>query len=242
MPSCLRFEMHADASFSLLATIAAYALISICRLVFTPDSFRHTKFGLGKLAKPFYLIAFVWNCVVFAVRVARMRLGLSRLMWSVNRLTSRRSRILRPPLPSTMARTSLRTLCLTTVLMIGHLLQCHLCGGDAPWHLFLLLHQPGDLACEQDQCTFVEAWLIQATSTPEEGLGREHATGSRQRLHLICFVRFLRFNSARLGHLAWPCDYTFIYLTLLPVLSTCDINVSFSSAKVGRRRRGCLFL
>lgn len=51
-------------------TIAAYALIAFCRFFFTPGKFTHTKFGLGKFAKPFYLIAFVWCCVVFAVDIA----------------------------------------------------------------------------------------------------------------------------------------------------------------------------
>lgn len=49
------------------ATIAAYALIALCRLLFTPNSFKKSKFSLGPFAKPFYIITFVWNLVVFAV-------------------------------------------------------------------------------------------------------------------------------------------------------------------------------
>lgn len=49
------------------ATIAAYSLIAFCRLVFTPNSFKNTRFGLGVFARPFYAIAFLWNGAVFAV-------------------------------------------------------------------------------------------------------------------------------------------------------------------------------
>jgi amino acid transporter len=52
----------------LAATIAAYALIAFCRLVFTPTSFKNTRFGLGVFARPFYAIAFLWNGLIFAVR------------------------------------------------------------------------------------------------------------------------------------------------------------------------------
>lgn len=52
------------------ATIAAYALIAFCRLAFTPTSFKNTRFGLGAFARPFYLIAFLWNGLVFAVSSA----------------------------------------------------------------------------------------------------------------------------------------------------------------------------
>lgn len=50
-----------------IATIAAYALIAFCRLIFTPNEFKNSKFGLGMWAKPFYVVTFVWNCIVFAV-------------------------------------------------------------------------------------------------------------------------------------------------------------------------------
>lgn len=52
---------------SYAATIAAYSLIAFCRLVFTPNSFKNTRFGLGVFARPFYAIAFLWNGVIFAV-------------------------------------------------------------------------------------------------------------------------------------------------------------------------------
>ncbi|KAI5449189.1 hypothetical protein NCC49_005226 [Naganishia albida] len=50
-----------------IPTIAAYALIAFCRLVFTPTSFKNTRFGLGVFARPFYAIAFLWNGLIFAV-------------------------------------------------------------------------------------------------------------------------------------------------------------------------------
>ena len=77
---------HYDyAKFSSLATIAAYALIAFCRLVFTPKSFKNTRFGLGGFARPFYLIAFLWNGLVFAVSGARCRPS-SRLTSAVSGL------------------------------------------------------------------------------------------------------------------------------------------------------------
>ncbi|KAJ9097597.1 hypothetical protein QFC21_004631 [Naganishia friedmannii] len=50
-----------------IPTLAAYALIALCRLCFTPNSFKSTRFGLGVFARPFYAIAFVWNAILFAV-------------------------------------------------------------------------------------------------------------------------------------------------------------------------------
>jgi translation initiation factor 5B len=50
-----------------IPTIAAYGLIALLRLFFTPDQFKSTKFGLGKFAKPFYVCAIFFNGIVFAV-------------------------------------------------------------------------------------------------------------------------------------------------------------------------------
>lgn len=68
--SCLSaLHNEADPSCSIAATIAAYALIAFCRLVFTPTSFKNTRFGLGVFARPFYAIAFLWNGLIFAVGI-----------------------------------------------------------------------------------------------------------------------------------------------------------------------------
>ena len=48
-------------------TIAAYALISLLRLTMTPNSFKSSTFNLGRFARSFYLIGFVFNAFVFAV-------------------------------------------------------------------------------------------------------------------------------------------------------------------------------
>jgi amino acid transporter len=51
-------------------TISAYALIPLCRLFITPDKFKSTKFALGILSKPAYLIAGCFNIVLFAVLIS----------------------------------------------------------------------------------------------------------------------------------------------------------------------------
>jgi len=51
-------------------TIAAYALIPLLRLVCTPSNFQASHFRLGKWAKPFYVCAFVFNLLVFAVDIS----------------------------------------------------------------------------------------------------------------------------------------------------------------------------
>ena len=48
-------------------TIAAYGLIALLRLTMTPNSFQNSYFNLGRWSKPFYLIAFVFNCILFSV-------------------------------------------------------------------------------------------------------------------------------------------------------------------------------
>jgi len=51
-------------------TVAAYALIPMLRLIFTPNSFRSTCFKLGRLRKPFYLAASIFNTFVVAVMLS----------------------------------------------------------------------------------------------------------------------------------------------------------------------------
>ena len=45
-------------------------MIAFCRLVFTPNAFKSSKFGLGAFARPFYVITVLWNCIVFAVSLS----------------------------------------------------------------------------------------------------------------------------------------------------------------------------
>jgi translation initiation factor 5B len=52
-------------------TIAAYGLIALLRLTMTPNHFHSSHFGLGVLAKPFYVSAVIFNGVVFAVILSR---------------------------------------------------------------------------------------------------------------------------------------------------------------------------
>ncbi|WWD21329.1 hypothetical protein CI109_105813 [Kwoniella shandongensis] len=68
LPSTVAFTSLVSAGG--IPTIAAYALISFCRLVFTPNSFKTSKFGLGPFARPFYIITFLWNCFIFAVNIS----------------------------------------------------------------------------------------------------------------------------------------------------------------------------
>ncbi|KAJ7512465.1 amino acid transporter [Mycena galericulata] len=53
-----------------LPTIAAYGLIALLRLTLTPRDFQGSHFRLGRLAKPFYASAAVFNALVFAVGVS----------------------------------------------------------------------------------------------------------------------------------------------------------------------------
>ncbi|WVQ81148.1 hypothetical protein IAT38_003270 [Cryptococcus sp. DSM 104549] len=68
LPSTVAFTSLVSAAGT--PTIAAYALISISRLLFTPNGFKSSKMSLGVFAKPFYVLAFVWNCVVFATYIS----------------------------------------------------------------------------------------------------------------------------------------------------------------------------
>lgn len=50
-----------------IPTIAAYGLIPLLRLIMTPNEFKSSHFHLGKLAKPFYVCAVLFNGLIFAV-------------------------------------------------------------------------------------------------------------------------------------------------------------------------------
>jgi amino acid transporter len=49
-------------------TIAAYGLIALLRLTFTPHSFKTSHFYLGHWARPMYVSTVLFNGLVFAVR------------------------------------------------------------------------------------------------------------------------------------------------------------------------------
>ncbi|KAL7413172.1 amino acid/polyamine transporter I [Mrakia frigida] len=68
LPSNVAFTSLVSAGA--IPTIAAYSLIALCRLFVTPNEFKHTRFGLGKFGKPFYLIAGIWNAFLFAVLIS----------------------------------------------------------------------------------------------------------------------------------------------------------------------------
>ncbi|KAG9055362.1 hypothetical protein FS842_002427 [Serendipita sp. 407] len=51
-------------------TIAAYGLIALLRLVLTPDAFKTSHYRLGKLGRPFYAIAVLFQGLVFAVDIS----------------------------------------------------------------------------------------------------------------------------------------------------------------------------
>jgi len=48
-------------------TIAAYGLISLLRLTMTPNGFKNSAFYLGKHRRVFYLVAVLFNALIFAV-------------------------------------------------------------------------------------------------------------------------------------------------------------------------------
>ena len=49
--------------------LAAYGLIALLRLIMTPNHFKSSYFYLGRFAKPFYIAAFMFNGLAFAVRI-----------------------------------------------------------------------------------------------------------------------------------------------------------------------------
>lgn len=50
-----------------IPTTAAYGLIALLRLTMTPNDFKGSHFYLGKLRKPFYAAAVLFNALIFAV-------------------------------------------------------------------------------------------------------------------------------------------------------------------------------
>jgi len=51
-------------------TIAAYGLIAVLRLTCTPDNFKSSYFYLGRLAKPFYVSAAIFNALIVVVMLS----------------------------------------------------------------------------------------------------------------------------------------------------------------------------
>jgi translation initiation factor 5B len=65
LPSQVAFTSLVSAGA--VPTMSAYGLIALLRLTFTPDDFQSSHFRLGRLAKPFYACAVLFNALVFAV-------------------------------------------------------------------------------------------------------------------------------------------------------------------------------
>ncbi|EKM59529.1 uncharacterized protein PHACADRAFT_250094 [Phanerochaete carnosa HHB-10118-sp] len=53
-----------------IPTTAAYGLIALLRLVFTPNDFKSSHFYLGKWRKPFYISAVLFNGLIFATQIS----------------------------------------------------------------------------------------------------------------------------------------------------------------------------
>ncbi|KAJ7147949.1 gamma-aminobutyric acid transporter [Mycena filopes] len=51
-------------------TIAAYGLIALLRLTYTPNEFQSSRFRLGRFARPFYVCAVGFNALVFSVMIS----------------------------------------------------------------------------------------------------------------------------------------------------------------------------
>lgn len=65
-------------------TIAAYGLIAVLRLVCTPDNFKSSYFYLGRLAKPFYVSAAIFNALIVAVCFFRIVIDVPGLMLTLS--------------------------------------------------------------------------------------------------------------------------------------------------------------
>jgi len=65
LPSAVAFTSLVSAGS--LPTIAAYGLISLLRLTMTPNGFKNSVFYLGKYRRVFYVVAVLFNALVFAV-------------------------------------------------------------------------------------------------------------------------------------------------------------------------------
>lgn len=53
-----------------IPTTAAYGLIALLRLIFTPDDFKSSHYFLGKWRKPFYIAAVLFNGLIFATQIS----------------------------------------------------------------------------------------------------------------------------------------------------------------------------
>jgi translation initiation factor 5B len=65
LPSAVAFTSLVSAGG--VPTIAAYGLISLLRLTMTPNGFKNSAFYLGKHRRVFYLVAVLFNALIFAV-------------------------------------------------------------------------------------------------------------------------------------------------------------------------------
>ncbi|KAF8972773.1 amino acid transporter [Flammula alnicola] len=68
LPSQVAFTSLVSAGA--VPTIAAYGLIALLRLTMTPNHFKSSYFYLGRLAKPFYLCAALFNALIVAVMLS----------------------------------------------------------------------------------------------------------------------------------------------------------------------------
>ncbi|KAJ7342885.1 gamma-aminobutyric acid transporter [Mycena albidolilacea] len=68
LPSQVAFTSLVSAGA--VPTIAAYGLIALLRLTFTPNDFQSSHFRLGRLAKPFYACAVLFNALDFQVMIS----------------------------------------------------------------------------------------------------------------------------------------------------------------------------
>ncbi|KAE9399098.1 hypothetical protein BT96DRAFT_994218 [Gymnopus androsaceus JB14] len=68
LPSAVAFTSLVSAAG--VPTIAAYGLIALLRFTMTPNEFRSSHFFLGRYAKLFYVCAFMFNGLIFAVMIS----------------------------------------------------------------------------------------------------------------------------------------------------------------------------
>lgn len=67
IPSAVAFTSLMSAGA--VPLIAAYGLVSLLRLIVTPNKFRNTKFPLGRARKLLYATSTIFNLLLFVVRV-----------------------------------------------------------------------------------------------------------------------------------------------------------------------------
>ena len=79
-------------------TTAAYGLIALLRMTFTPNDFKSSHYYLGKWRKPLYLAAVLFNGVIFAVCTIprRIMIGYSRLKYRPKSRHSSSRSLLKP--------------------------------------------------------------------------------------------------------------------------------------------------